>query len=524
LNAARLFLGQPSGAMLTHVESARAEITRTWEELHRNVAGLSTSLLDLGIRPGDRLLILSNSRVEVIECILAAFSMGATAMPVGPTLGRTTLQAIVRRTAPACCVLEDVPDPEVLRALNDAKCVTVSLKGAQDAAASYWHTYRELIERGGRSLALPSFADEHPALIIHSSGSSGAPKVVVMSHGALVRYFECHNSLWNQYADSSDSLVATSAMVTGLPLHHLAGISTCLQGLLNGRSSYLMSFFLPHAYLKLLEKTRCASMLLVPSLYRSLLSEPYLRQMDRSALRCCILGGEPCSLELIRRIEAAFGVAAVMIYSMTECLSGIGHSRREIFENTIKHGSCGRQLFGELNLRDADGTVREDFGELWVRNATVHRCYLDPALNEARLRGGWFRTGDLFARDEDGDFFHRGRVDDMFICNGKNIYPLEMELLLLQRPGVEAVCAAPVTSRHKGLVPTVLVVTSQPLSRVQIQNHFRSNGPPHTVPQFVMFADALPLLGSGKTDRRQAASMLQAAYDAAGASDSPARR
>ncbi len=511
MNVGRLFLGSPRETTLAHVWGAQSEVTRTWEELHDNVAGLCAALRELGVGPGERILVLSSSRVEVIESILAAFSMGTTAMPVSPLTGRTMLQAIVGKMKPTCCIFEEVPDPDVLRALDELSCKLISLN--DPVAIPHAHAYRPLIEAGGRSLVLPSFEDQHPALIIHSSGSTGTPKVVEMTHGALVRYFEYHNFVWSQYADASDSLAATSPMVTGLPLHHLAGISTCLQGILNRRGSYLMTYFLPHAYLKLIERTRCASMLLVPSLYRSLLNDPYLREMDRSALRCCILGGEACPKELIRRIEAAFGVPAVVVYSTTECLSGIGHSRREIFAQNIKPGSCGRQLFGELSLRDVDGSVREDFGELWVRNATVHACYLDHEMNDARLRGGWFRTGDLFARDEDGDFFHRGRVDDMFICNGKNIYPLEMELLLMQHPSVEAVCAAPVSFPHKGPVPAVLVVSSQPLTSREVQDHFRRNGPPHLVPQFVMFADGLPLLGPGKADRRQAATLLQSGFE-----------
>jgi fatty-acyl-CoA synthase len=412
-------------------------------------------------------------------------------------------------------LFEDVPEPDVWDALDENACVTVSLREAGDVPASCQRTNRDLIGRGNGDLMLPSFADEHPALIIHSSGSAGTPKAVVLTHGSLVRFFEYHSTIWAQYADASDSLVATGALVTGLPLNHLAGLATCLQALLNGRQSYVMSFFVPHLYLQVIEKARSTTIVLVPSLYRSLLNEPYLERMDRSALRCCILGGEPCPLELLRRIEAAFGVPAVMVYSLTECLSGIGHSRRELLEHNVKPGSSGRQQFGEVSLRHTDGSVREDFGELWVRNGTVHPCYLEPEMNDARLRGGWFRTGDLFARDEDGDFFHRGRVDDMFICNGKNIYPLEMELLLLQRPGIEAACAAPVTSLHKGPVPAVLVVASTPLSSRDVQEHFRRNAAIHTIPQLVIFADALPLLGSGKVDRRQVASLLQAGYDSA---------
>jgi acyl-coenzyme A synthetase/AMP-(fatty) acid ligase len=88
-----------------------------------------------------------------------------------------------------------------------------------------------------------------------------------------------------------------------------------------------------------------------------------------------------------------------------------------------------------------------------------------------------------------------------------------MELLLMQLPSVNAACAAAVTSPHKGSVPAIMVVTSQPLTRLEVQNHFRHNGPPHTIPHFVMFVDSLPLLGPGKTDRPRVASLLQAAYD-----------
>jgi acyl-coenzyme A synthetase/AMP-(fatty) acid ligase len=334
-----------------------------------------------------------------------------------------------------------------------------------------------------------------------------------MSHGALFHYFEYHNFVWSQYSDEPDSLTATSVMLTGLPLSHLAGLSICLQGLMNGRRTYLVSVFVPELYLKLVEQARCAFIFLVPSLYRSLLKEPYLNAMDKSALRACITAGEACAPELTEQIEAGFGVPVVAAYSMTECLSGIGHRRRELFGRRVKRSSCGRQLFGELKLCDAQGKEDPSYGELWVRNATVHPCYLQHHLNESRIRNGWFRTGDLFYRDEDGDFYYRGRTDDMFVCNGKNIYPLEIETLLMQHTAVESACAVPVTAAEKGVVPAALVVARHPVSEAQIQEFFSRIGPSHAIPQLVKLVDAIPLLGPGKTDRRRAAQMLQAAYD-----------
>src|SRR4029077_3993448 len=200
------------------------------------------------------------------------------------------------------------------------------------------------------AMSFPDYADEQPALIVHGSGSSGALKAVVMTHGALLRFFEYYDLIWSQYSEEPDRLRATSPILTGLPLSHLAGLATCLYGLMSGRRIYLLRYFVPESYLKLVEEIRCSSILLVPSLYRRLLNEPYLRTMDKSALRFCISGGEHCPPELVERIEAELGVPLVRGYSMTECLSGIGHSRRELFSRRIQRGSCGKQLFGELKL------------------------------------------------------------------------------------------------------------------------------------------------------------------------------
>jgi acyl-CoA synthetase (AMP-forming)/AMP-acid ligase II len=179
----------------------------------------------------------------------------------------------------------------------------------------------------------------------------------------------------------------------------------------------------------------------------------------------------------------------------------------------VKRGSCGRQLFGEVSLRDSEGREHPGSGELWVRNATVHPCYLDATLNEEKFRDGWFRTGDLFCRDSDGDFFHRGRVDDMFICNGRNIYPLEIELLLMRHAAVEAACAAPVSLGSNGQAPAVMIVPRAPIDPAAIQDFAMKHGASHAVPQLVLMTDQLPLIGPGKLDRVRVRHLLQQAYE-----------
>jgi acyl-CoA synthetase (AMP-forming)/AMP-acid ligase II len=464
--------------------------------------------MDFGIRTGDRVLILGGSRVEIVESILAAFNIGATAIPLNPLLGPINVLSVIARLRPKCCIFEDLPELPVRNALDASGAVMIPLKApAPDTFAG--HIYRDLVAGGTTALGFPEHDEDHPALVLHGSGSSGALKAVTLSHGELLRFFEYHNFIYSQYSDGPDTLTATSPILTGLPVTHLAGFALCLQGLMGDRRTFLLSFFLPRAYLQIVEEIRCHHILLVPSLYRALLKEPFLQEMDRSALRFCIAGGEPCPEELAEAVEKTFGVPLLTTYSMTECLSGIGHLRHDLYNRRVKRGSCGRQLFGELSLRDELGREQPDEGELWVRNATVHRCYLDDALNEERMTAGWFRTGDLFHRNADGDFYHRGRVDDMFIYNGKNIYPIEMELLLMKHPAVEAVCAAPVNLPDKGPIPAALIVLRDTVTKAEIQAFSMKNGPSHAVPQIVLFTDHIPLVGPGKIDRRWVMHALQ---------------
>jgi acyl-CoA synthetase (AMP-forming)/AMP-acid ligase II len=507
MNITRLFLGSNTDSELTHVASASVRVRRTTDELRANVASLAQTLLELGVRTSDAVLILGGSRVEIVESILATFNIGAVAVPVSPLLGTTHLNAIVARMRPSCCIFEDPPDRSVQAALGD--CVMIAIKASAESTAHGWKRYRDLLGGSPRSLAFPAYRQDHRALVIHGSGSSGALKAVAMTHEELLTFCEYNRLVFAQYSDGPDVLTSSAATVSSLPLTHLAGLGNCLLSLLTGQRAFLLSSFVPENYLRLVEETRCAHILLVPSLYRSLLREPYLGKMDKSALRFGIVGGEPCPHELLQQIEHAFSVPLVSVYSMTECLSGIAHHRRDLFSGRVKRGSVGKQFFGELSLRDTQGKEQSSLGELWVRNATVHTCYLDAQLNEERLQHGWFRTGDVFFRDADGEYFYRGRTDDMFVCSGKNIYPIEIEQLLSNHPAVEIACAAPVTLPGKGCVPGVLVIAKASVSEGELQQFCMRHGQSHAVPQVIRFAQSLPLVGPGKVDRRGVQAVLQ---------------
>ena len=513
MNVAERFLRDTVSGSLNLVREFDRIERRTPQQLRRNVSALGRVLRDSGITHDDSIVILSGSCIEAIEWILAALSVGATAVPLNWLSGAHHVAAIIGRIEPRVCVFDELPEPAILRALANHARLQVSLHEQRAALVPGCRTHASLLETAEENIEYADLPPHHRALVLFSSGSQGSPKGIVMSQDDVGMFFDYHDFVFAQYTDTADPVDAHAALVTAVPPFHLAGIAMCLQGLLNGRPTYLLRHFIPELFLRMTEMARCSFIMLVPSLYRLVLREPYLRQMDTSALRFCINGGEPCSVELARRVESAFGAPAVTGYSMSECMSGIGHWRKDLVGGAIPPTSCGKLLFGDTRLIDADGAEHPTTGELWVRNRTVRACYLDAAMNQARLRDGWFRTGDLFYRDAQGNYFHRGRADDMFIYNGKNIYPAEIESLLMRHSAVEATFATAVHDGDGRAYPAALVVSNRAATENELIEFTARNGPSHAIPRLVCFTDSLPQLGAGKVDRASAGRLLQSCFD-----------
>ena len=516
MNVTQLLLRHSDTMALTHVRTAVVRSSKTFSELARRVGRFAHALRKLRVHTNDTVLILASTSVEVLEAILSCCNVGAVAMPVSPLLGTQGIERIIRQMRPKCCIFDDIPVAATLAALQAQGSCLVSLKARHQEGTPEWHEYERVLEDSRGELGFPEFDAGQAALIVHSSGSEGQPTAIRMSHGAVRSFLEHNALLYSQFCDPLEEATGRSAaQVAVLPVSHLGGLGLCLQGLLTGRSTYLMSFFVPAAYLRLIAQARCSFISLVPSMYRSLLREPGLARADLSALRFCITLGEVCTAELAAEIAAGFGALAVSAYGQSECISGIAHARRELWEGRVKPGSCGTLCFGEVKLLDARGEPNDEFGELWVRNPTVHRCYPDESLNESRIRDGWFRSKDLFFRDADGCFFHRGRCDDMFVCNGQNVYPAEVERLLLRHPAIDLAYAAAVRTADQTLVPAALIRTVRPVSEGDVLSFCARNGQSHAVPRILHCVEELPQAGPGKIDRIASRKLLQELYDGA---------
>ncbi|MEO1019719.1 MAG: fatty acid--CoA ligase family protein, partial [Pseudomonadota bacterium] len=222
---------------------------------------------------------------------------------------------------------------------------------------------------------------------------------------------------------------------------------------------------------------------------------------------------------LAEQIEEAFGVAVGESYGLTE--GGPVMIGPPLDGRKPPFGSCGVAWpEGEVKLVAVDGADDVDFGELWVRNPGVTPGYHNrPDVNAERLVDGWLKTGDLFFRDNDGFFFFKGRVDDMFNSGGENIYPKEVENLLLSHEAVADACVVPIPHVVKGMVPVALVMLVQngAADEVRLKAHCLDQGPAYAHPRRIEIVDQIPLNGAGKNDRSAVQRELTERFNALGA-------
>jgi acyl-CoA synthetase (AMP-forming)/AMP-acid ligase II len=173
----------------------------------------------------------------------------------------------------------------------------------------------------------------------------------------------------------------------------------------------------------------------------------------------------------------------------------------------------------EVRLVDLNDKDHACEGELWVRGPSLTPGYLNrPDLNAQRFQDGWLKTGDLFYRDPDGFYFFRGRVDDLFFCGGQNVYPLEVEDILLQHPGVSNAAVVALDDPIKGQVPAALVVPKpgENIDAEELKAFYLCNGPAYSHPRVVRIVEQLPLLATGKVDHSAVrAALLDATLRAA---------
>ncbi|GGM52758.1 AMP-binding protein [Micromonospora sonchi] len=476
-----------------------------------DLAGRAAAVLAaLGVGRGDRIAVWAENGLGWLLLLAAAAWRGAALVTLHPGLTTPELTAALARSGPRrLFVAERVRDRDGRGTAAEA-VAGLPVEARPDG----WHTF------GDDLAGLPGWADPAPAPagrpdavlnIQFTSGSTGPAKMVSLSGRNLIT-----NAEWTAAAAG---LGADDRIASPLPLAHAAGLgSGAVLALVTGALWVSARRFRSEAVLAQIARHRCTVLQAVPTMAAMLADrvEAEPERFDLSSLRVGFLGGAPCAPALLARTRKVLGLDRIaVIYGQTEAGPTISVDPGD--------GGCGRpgttvgRILPALSAAVvAPGTRTElpagEPGELLVRGDSVTAGYIDdPEATKAAITpDGWLRTGDLGALDAEGIFTLTGRVKELIIRGGENVSPAEVEAALLDDPAVAQVCVLGVPSPRWGEEVGALVVAAvgtEPdpdrLARLAAARLAR-----HKVPTLIRTVPALPLLPSGKVDRRAALGLL----------------
>ncbi len=468
----------------------------TYAELDRRAEACARLFAErLGLGPGERVGILAGNRVEFLEAFFACAKAGTVLVPIGTRLTAAEIAHLVTDSGMAALLWAGEHE-QTMRELAGLVPLprTVGLDGAAlDGDLDYARERRAL--ETGRLARRPRLGPEDLWALLYTSGTTGKPKGVMIPHRQV---------LWNGY-NTVIGWQLTAEDVTPLftPLYHAGGLAAFLVPMVTiGGRVLLFEGFDPVEVWRTVEREGVTVMLGVPTILKRLAEAPELETTDLSRLRWAISGGAPLPQVILDRYRER-GIVLKQGYGMTEV--GVNCFAMTVEEARTKAGSVGQPLpFTEARLVLEDGTEAAlgEVAELWLRGPHVCRGYWrQPEATAAALAAdGWFHTGDLARRDEDGFYTIAGRAKDMLISGGVNVYPAEIEGELLLHPAVADAAVVGVPHPEWGEVGVAFVVGAAggPPSAADLLAHLAGRLARYKHPREFVFLDALPRTAYGK--------------------------
>ncbi|MGD9124814.1 MAG: AMP-binding protein [Desulfarculaceae bacterium] len=453
--------------------------------------GLAERLVSLGVAPGDRVAILHPNSPYAFMAYIAAVKAGAVAVPVNPIYTPPEIAHLLSDSGAKLLIVHEKLAPNVEKIAEPlpelAKVVVRRTEQTLEQA---------LEEAGGhgRDVQLPTeFRADDPAFTFYTSGTTGKPKGVVLSHRNL--YFGGANIAQNFGLRSDDVALAV------LPMVHIFCIASPFMGSFSsGGSVAVLPGFSSEKTLEAIGRYRVTWFPGVPTMFSYLLNTFDPAKHDVSSLRMGLSGGASMPMDLMQRWQETFGAQVQEAYGLTE---STGLVICDPVFGVRKPGSIGIAASGvDAKLVNEDGTDTPpgEVGHLIFRGPNRFSHYHNqPELTEESIKDGWFYTGDHAYRDEEGYYFIAGREQELIITAGYNIYPREIEEVLYAFPGVNEAAVVGVPHPSKGEAPRAFVAMKpgEPEDAEAVLAHCRESLAPYKIPQLVFIAE-LPKNPTGK--------------------------
>ena len=461
----------------------------TYAEFEHLTQILAGHLRAKGFVPGDRLALSLPNITAFPLAYYAALRLGCVVVPMNPLFKAREVEYYLRDSGAK--LLIGLPNPDTSAGAEAAGVEYFEVTGLPQLLATPVEKVAEIVDRD----------DEDTAVLLYTSGTTGAPKGAELRHRNL-------NS--NQEVASRTLLEVTpeDTLMGCLPLFHVFGMTAAMNiAVATGACLTLVPRFDPEAVLRTIERDRATVFLGVPTMYGALLGAQPQVQADVSTLRRCISGGASLPVELMRKFEAAFDCIILEGYGLSETspVASFNHPHLE-----RKPGSIGTPIEGvEMDLHNEDGTPtpKGEIGEIVIRGDCLMRGYWNKpeATAQAIREGGWFYSGDLATRDDDGYYFIVDRSKDMIIRGGYNVYPREVEEVLYTHPDVVEVAVVGVPNAHLGEEVAAYVVLREGATATEedLQAYAKEQVAAYKYPRAIHLIDALPKGATGKILKRE---------------------
>jgi long-chain acyl-CoA synthetase len=461
----------------------------TYGEFRDAALTVAASLHARGVAPGDRVGLVLPNVLSFPVAFYGALLAGAAVVPMNPLLKAREVEYYLRDSGARLVVaLEASAEPVVAAAAAvGVAAVTVGpglpepLMDAEPLAAA--------VER----------ADDDLAVILYTSGTTGQPKGAELTHANLAG--NCRTTADTLTENSPDDVVMGC-----LPLFHVFGLTCGLNtAVLRGSTLTLLPRFDGAKALSVIERDRVTIFEGVPTMFAGMLHSEDAGRHDVSSLRLCVSGGSAMPVEIMRSFEETFGCTILEGYGLSETspVASFNHPHAQ-----RKPGSIGTPIAGvELRLVDDDGrdVAPGEVGEIAIRGENVMPGYWQrPEETAAAIPDGWFRTGDLARRDEDGYYFIVDRKKEMIIRGGYNVYPREIEEALYEHPAVAEVACIGIKHPDLGeeVAAAVALKPGATADVDELRAFAKERVAAYKYPRHLWLVDALPKGPTGKILRR----------------------
>jgi O-succinylbenzoate-CoA ligase len=473
----------------------------TYEEFGKRVGKLSNSLIDMGIKRGDKVAILLKNCHYYLESYFGVMLIGAVLVPLNHHLTSSELEFILKNSESKLLITSS----DFSYKIND-----INQKfGTDIKIINIDKEYEELIADSSINLPNINIDGEDVAQIYYTSGTTGISKGVILSHNNV--NIHAHNSIIELKLSKNDTWLHVA------PLFHLADAWATWAITLIGGTHVLCRDFKPEKICKSIQKEKVTITNMIPTMYHRIVNFKKVSNYDYSSLRVLLSGGASISPSLIGKIIKIFNCDFIQTYGMTETSPFLtmsilnDHLCSLPYDEQLKYKSTtGRKFLGvELKVVNENGKEvnhdNNEVGEIIVKGETIFKGYWKlPEETKKVFKNGWFYTGDMAVINHEGYVTIVDRKNDMIITGGENVYSIEVENILNSHPKVSEVAVIGIPDDEWGEKVTAIISLKKgnKITKNDIIEYCKNKISKYKIPKSIIIIDNLPKLGSGKISKK----------------------